>query len=237
MPQPRQILIVNDQPGRARQMQSQLRVDGFDVEVVPDGRQALRHLQGGAPCDALVVGLATAGHDSLDFCLRVRRLPHYTPVILTDAAEGELPRLLAWEMGADDCLAAHASMAELAARLKALLRLVDGLARRVGPPDSRIAFDDLSIDPLQRVVTVAGKPVALTHREFDLLHFLARQAGTVFSRQDLLRQVWGYAHDGYEHTVHTHVNRLRAKIEPDPTRPRRIVTAWGRGYKFAHRSD
>jgi DNA-binding response OmpR family regulator len=91
----------------------------------------------------------------------------------------------------------------------------------------------MDIDPIAREVEVDGKPIELTPREFDLLYFFARHPGRVFSRLDLLNQVWGYQHDGYEHTVNTHINRLRMKVEPDPAAPRRILTVWGRGYKLA----
>jgi DNA-binding response OmpR family regulator len=100
-----------------------------------------------------------------------------------------------------------------------------------------LTLGNLEIEPLAREVRVDGKPIELTPREFDLLHFFARHPGKVFSRLDLLNQVWGYQHDGYEHTVNTHINRLRAKVEVDPAQPRRILTVWGRGYKLSIGAD
>ena len=116
---------------------------------------------------------------------------------------------------------------------KALLRRVEAMAQnaRIDAGETEVA--GLRIDPVARTAQVEGRPLELTPREFDLLYFFARQPGKVFSRMDLLNAVWGYSHEGYEHTVNTHINRLRAKIESDPAQPVRILTVWGRGYKFA----
>jgi two-component system, OmpR family, response regulator len=119
------------------------------------------------------------------------------------------------------------------ARVKALLRRVEALAHNARADSGVLERHGLRIDPIARVATIEGQALDLTPREFDLLYFFARHPDQVFSRMDLLNQVWGYQHDGYEHTVNTHINRLRAKIEADPGHPRRILTMWGRGYKFA----
>jgi len=142
-------------------------------------------------------------------------------------------RILGLELGADDYLAKPFSVLELVARVRALLRRTDALARNARMEAGRLDIGNLGIDPVAREVQVDGKPVELTPREFDLLHFFARHPGKVFSRLDLLNHVWGYQHDGYEHTVNTHINRLRMKIEADPSQPRCILTVWGRGYKLA----
>ena len=123
-------------------------------------------------------------------------------------------------------------MLELVARVRALLRRTDALARHARMESGRLDLANLRIDPIAREVQVDGKPVELTPREFDLLYFFARHPGKVFSRLDLLNQVWGYQHDGYEHTVNTHINRLRIKVEANVAEPRRILTVWGRGYKL-----
>jgi DNA-binding response OmpR family regulator len=127
---------------------------------------------------------------------------------------------------------------ELVARVKALLRRTDALAR-----NARMESGSLTLGNLRhraagaRGAQVDGKRIELTPREFDLLYFFARNPGKVFSRIDLLNQVWGYQHDGYEHTVNTHINRLRTKVEADPASPRRILTVWGRGYKLVDGSE
>lgn len=122
---------------------------------------------------------------------------------------------------------------ELVARVRALLRRSEALARNARLEAGVLSLGGLSIDPIAREARVDGQPIELTPREFDLLYFFARQPGKVFSRLDLLNQVWGYRHDGYEHTVNTHINRLRTKIERNPADPKRILTVWGRGYKLA----
>jgi DNA-binding response OmpR family regulator len=124
-------------------------------------------------------------------------------------------------------------MPELVARVKALLRRVDAMARNLKMDAGSLELGPLFINPLTRDATLQGQRLDLTPREFDLLYFFARQPGKVFSRMDLLNAVWGYSHEGYEHTVNTHINRLRAKVEADPANPSLILTVWGRGYKFA----
>jgi DNA-binding response OmpR family regulator len=148
-----------------------------------------------------------------------------------------VPRILGLELGADDYLAKPFSMLELVARVKALLRRVDAMARNLKMDAGSLIIDGLSIDPITREVSLDGRRLDLTPREFDLLYFFARQPGKVFSRMDLLNAVWGYSHEGYEHTVNTHINRLRAKIEADPAQPVRILTVWGWGYNVAAREE
>jgi DNA-binding response OmpR family regulator len=152
------------------------------------------------------------------------------------AKSTELDRVLGLEVGADDYLTKPFSIPELLARIKALLRRVDALKRKgeEQPAPELIQRAGLSIDTAQRRVEVEGRVVELTAKEFDLLLFFARQPGRVFSRVQLLDQVWGYNHDGYEHTVNSHINRLRGKIEKDPSKPDYILTVWGVGYKFAN---
>ncbi len=140
------------------------------------------------------------------------------------------------EMGADDYLTKPFSIPELMARIKALFRRVDALTANpaaTNGANQRIEHAGMSIDARRREVTIDGVPVELTAREFDLLLHFARHPGRVFSRVQLLDAVWGYSHEGYEHTVNTHINRLRTKIEENPSKPRYIQTVWGVGYKFA----
>ena len=155
------------------------------------------------------------------------------PIIITSARSSEVHRIVGLELGADDYLAKPFSMLELVARVKALLRRVDALARNARIEAGVLLLHGLSVDPVARAATLGDKPLDLTPREFDLLAFFIRHPDKVFSRMDLLNEVWGYQHDGYEHTVNTHINRLRTKIEENPSDPRRILTVWGRGYKFA----
>jgi DNA-binding response OmpR family regulator len=141
-------------------------------------------------------------------------------------------------MGADDYVTKPFSIRELLARVKAIFRRIDELKseQQEGEP-ALIEAEGLVIDPEKRHVTVKGKTVDLTAKEFDLLYHFAQHPGRVFTRSQLLDLVWGYGHDGYEHTVNSHINRLRAKIEEDPSQPKYILTVWGVGYKFAEIVD
>ena len=154
-------------------------------------------------------------------------MARYTPIIIISARSSEVQRILGLEIGADDYLAKPFSVLELVARVKALLRRVEALAQNARLESGSLSIDGLAMDPVARDARLHGARLDLTPREFDLLYFFARQPGKVFSRMDLLNAVWGYQHEGYEHTVNTHINRLRAKIEADPAQPARILTVWG----------
>ena len=232
MDQPKRVLVVEDDSHIADLICLHLRDEHFEVVHSADGNQGLRLLEQGN-WDALVLDLMLPGVDGLEICRRARAMARYTPIIITSARSSEMHRILGLELGADDYLAKPFSMLELVARVKALLRRVDAMARNLKMDAGSLSSDGLFIDPITREVALHGKRLDLTPREFDLLYFFARQPGKVFSRMDLLNAVWGYSHEGYEHTVNTHINRLRAKIEADPAQPVRILTVWGRGYKFA----
>ncbi|MNN28195.1 Sensory transduction protein regX3 [compost metagenome] len=159
-------------------------------------------------------------------------MARYTPIIITSARASEVHRILGLELGADDYLAKPFSMLELVARVKALLRRVEAMAQNARIDAGEIEAAGIRIDPVARTAQVQGRALELTPREFDLLHFFVRHPDQVYSRMNLLDQVWGHQHDGYEHTVNTHINRLRNKIEQDPANPQLIQTVWGRGYKL-----
>ena len=228
----KRVLIVEDDPHIADLMRLHLQDEGYEIEHAPDGHLGVQQLERGR-WDALVLDLMLPGIDGLEICRRARAMARYTPIIITSARSSEVHRILGLELGADDYLAKPFSVLELVARVRALLRRCDALARDARLDSGSLQIEDLQIDPLARELLVAGKAVVLTPREFDLLHFFARHPGKVYSRLDLLNEVWGYQHDGYEHTVNTHINRLRLKVEADPANPTRILTVWGRGYKFA----
>ncbi|WGS50596.1 response regulator transcription factor [Paraburkholderia sp. D15] len=236
MDQPKRILIVEDDVDIANVLSLHLRDERYEVVHSADGNEGLRLLEQGN-WDALILDLMLPGVDGLEICRRARAMARYTPIIITSARSSEVHRILGLELGADDYLAKPFSMLELVARVKALFRRVQAMAQdsRIDAGNLRIA--GLTIDPLTREARADGKPIELTPREFDLLYFFAQHPGKVFSRMDLLNAVWGYQHEGYEHTVNTHINRLRAKIEADPAQPERIVTVWGRGYKLAAPGD
>ena len=143
-----------------------------------------------------------------------------------------MDRVLGLEIGADDYLTKPFSIRELVARVKAILRLTDRLAKEPSKAQSQVVAGDMAIDIERRSVAIGGSPVDLTAKEFDLLLQFARNPGRVYTRQHLLDLVWGRGHLGYEHTVNSHINRLRGKIESDPAKPRFVLTVWGVGYKF-----
>jgi DNA-binding response OmpR family regulator len=177
--------------------------------------------------------------DGLDVCKALRAKGSPAPILMLTAKSTELDRVLGLELGADDYLTKPFSLAELLARVKALLRRADLLAAAQSstqPPDVKTAHvirnGELEILPSKRQVRYRGVGLDFTALEFDLLLHFATHPGHVYSRSQLLSAVWGYAHDGYEHTVTTHINRLRAKLEADPMRPQLILTARGAGYKM-----
>jgi DNA-binding response OmpR family regulator len=232
METPRRVLIVEDDAHIAELLRLHLRDEGYAVEHAADGNEGMRRLEEGS-WDALVLDLMLPGIDGLEICKRARAMARYTPIIITSARSSEVHRILGLELGADDYLAKPFSMLELVARVRALLRRSDAVERNARIDAGSLAVHGVSIDPISRTVDVDERRLDLTPREFDLLHFFARHPDKVFSRMDLLNHVWGYQHEGYEHTVNTHINRLRTKIEADPSNPQRILTVWGRGYKFA----
>ena len=228
----KKILLVEDDDDIATLLRLNLQDEGFQIIHEADGAQALVQLEKNS-WDAVILDLMLPHVDGLEICRRIRQMTRYLPVIIISARASETHRVLGLEMGADDYLAKPFSIIELVARVKALFRRQEAMGQNLLMDAGRIECHGLSIDPLAREVRLRGEPVDLTPREFDLLYYFARHPGEVFSRLALLDHVWGYQHEGYEHTVNTHINRLRSKIEHDPAEPEIILTVWGKGYKFA----
>ena len=229
---PKRVLIVEDDMPIADLLRLHLQDEGYQVTHCADGNQGLAQLRAGG-WDALILDLMLPGVDGLEICRQARAMETYTPIIITSARSSEVHRILGLELGADDYLVKPFSVLELVARVKALLRRADAMARHQRNEAGALELNGVRLDPLTRQAYVEGRSLDLTPREFDLLYFFVKHPEKVFSRLDLLNQVWGYQHDGYEHTVNTHINRLRAKIEADPADPTRILTVWGKGYRFA----
>jgi DNA-binding response OmpR family regulator len=228
---PKKLLIVEDDENIAELLQLHLREEGYEIVHAADGSQGLELLKQGG-WDALILDLMLPGVDGLEICRYARTMTRYTPIVMISARSSETHRVLGLELGADDYLAKPFSMLELVARVKALFRRQEAMSQNLMQDAGKLTFERLTIDPLARDVRLRKQPVELTPREFDLLWFFAKHPGKVFSRLDLLNQVWGYQHEGYEHTVNTHINRLRIKIEDNPAEPEFILTVWGKGYKF-----
>jgi DNA-binding response OmpR family regulator len=228
---PKKLLIVEDDENIAELLQLHLREEGFEIVHAADGSLGLELLKQGG-WDALILDLMLPGVDGLEICRQARTMTRYTPIVMISARSSETHRVLGLELGADDYLAKPFSMLELVARVKALFRRQEAMSQNLMQDAGTLTFERLTIDPLARDVRLREQPVELTPREFDLLWFFAKHPGKVFSRLNLLNQVWGYQHEGYEHTVNTHINRLRIKIEDNPAEPEFILTVWGKGYKF-----
>jgi DNA-binding response OmpR family regulator len=228
----RRILVVEDNLDLAELVRMHLRDAGYAVEPFSDGRSALQRLQA-EPIDLVILDLMLPGMDGLELCRRLRAQPNYLPILMLTAKSSELDRVLGLEVGADDYVTKPFSIRELLARVKALFRRVDAMAETPAESTEVLRSNGLEIDPARRQVRLDGAEVHLTGREFDLLLHFASHPGRVYSRAQLLDLVWGYGHEGYEHTVNSHINRLRAKIEHTPAQPRYILTVWGVGYKFA----
>jgi len=220
------VLVVDDDATVREVVVSYLQAAGHEVLEAPDGETALRLFDEHA-ADLLVLDLMLPDVDGLEVCRRVRSRRD-VPVIMLTALGGEADRVVGLERGADDYVTKPFSPRELVLRVESVLR-------RAGEPgeerSERLSDGDLVIDTARHEVTLGGSELSLTGREFDLLRFLVAHAGRAYTREELLAQVWGWTF-GDHSTVTVHVRRLREKVEPDPTRPQRLVTVWGVGYRW-----
>jgi len=225
-----QLLLVEDDDSIADALRLHLEQAGYRLHHERDGLAALAAVEQ-RRWDLVLLDLMLPGADGWDVCRHLRDHHPGVPVIMLSARSAEAHRVLGLELGADDYLAKPFSMLELVARVRALLRRIEQ-ARLQAPPPSELRFGRFRLDTNERRLFDGERQVPLTLREFDLLAFLARHPGRTFAREELLRRVWGSGFDGYEHTVNSHINRVRNKVEDDPREPRRIVTVWGVGYRF-----
>lgn len=232
MSKTRSILVVEDSRELAELVALHLRDEGYGVELALDGNEGLSAARNGH-FDLIILDLMLPGLDGLSICRQLRTVRDYVPILMLTSKTSEIDRVLGLEMGADDYMTKPFSVRELVARVKALFRRADAMGTENNKETEQLRFGELEIDPAKRTVGIKGEVVALTAKEFDLLLHFARHPGRVYSRAQLLDQIWGYGHEGYEHTVNSHINRLRGKIEKDPAKPVYVLTVWGVGYKFA----
>ncbi len=221
------ILIVDDEPQVLEVLKLYLSREGYRVSTVSDGQAALAAFEKGAP-DLVLLDLMLPKLSGLEVFKRLRA-QRALPIIMLTAKGEEVDRVLGLELGADDYIVKPFSPREVVARVKNVLRRAQPVAE---PSEKEMVFNGLRIDPGTRTVRVQDRSVELTGKEFDLLAFLARHPGQVFTRAQLMDQVWGYEFYGDASTVTVHVRRLREKIEADPAEPRYLATVWGIGYKF-----
>ena len=228
----KKILIIEDNRDLARLLKSHLQDSAFQADLVFDGIAGMEKI-GAGHYDLVILDLMLPGLDGMEICRRLRRKSSYVPILMLTAKSSETDRVVGLEVGADDYVTKPFSIRELIARVKAIFRRIDELrddTNKKLPAVIRTA--GLVIDPIKRSAHIEGRSLDLTPKEFDLLLHFASNPGKVYTRSQLLDIVWGYGHEGYEHTVNSHINRLRAKIEKDPARPAFIKTVWGVGYKF-----
>ena len=226
------ILIVEDNADLANLIQLHLADIPCTSDIVADGGRALRYYEKN-DYDLVILDIMLPVMDGIEVCKHIREHGTYIPIIMLTSKSSEIDKVVGLEVGADDYITKPFSIPELLARIKAQLRSVEALAQgETQQNKAYIKVGDFIIHLANRTVSIAGKEIELTAREFDLLAYFARHPGQVFTRNQLLDHVWGYQFEGYEHTVNTHINRLRAKIEQDPAHPLYILTVWGVGYKF-----
>ena len=225
----KKILIIEDEQEIADLLTLHLTDIGAEVTHVADGLRGL-NLAIGQAWDLIVLDLSLPHCSGLDICRQVRELSASTPIIMLTARSAESERVIGLNAGADDYISKPFGISELIARVNSLFRRIEAFADATA--DGRLKVGDIEMCPINHTVTVSGEPVTLTAKEFDLLQYFLRAPNRVFKRTELLQDVWGYTHSGYLHTVNSHINRLRAKIEPDPANPRYISTVWGVGYRM-----
>ena len=226
------ILIVEDDPDIADLLELNLRDAGYRTELAKNGldgaRMALEN-----DFDLVCLDIMLPKLDGMEVLKRIREEKKTLPVLMLTAKSEELDKVLGLELGADDYITKPFSLRELLARVKAILRRVSAVKQAASSDDqTEIHIPGLSIFLEKRKIILHGNPVDLTAKEFDLLALFATHPGRAYSRQELLDIIWGYQFDGYDHTVNSHINRLRSKIEHDPSNPTYVKTVWGVGYRF-----
>lgn len=231
-------LIIEDDKEIAAIVATNIEDLGLSTVSAADGRSGLRKALEGDYA-LIILDLMLPQMDGISVCTRIRETDPYTPILILTAKAEEIDRILGLELGADDYMTKPFSVRELTARVRALLRRSQNSLQGNSPREimPAISVGDLSVDFNMRKITIRGNIIELTVKEFDLLSIFVRNPGRAYSRADLLNLIWGYQFEGYEHTVNTHINRLRNKIEIDPAHPIYLKTVWGVGYRFAELSE
>lgn len=228
----KRILIVEDDADIAGLLCLHLQDLGAETTVAVDGHEGLRYACAKS-WDLIVLDIQLPGPSGLEICRKVRQNQNYVPILLLTSRSTELDRVLGLDMGADDYITKPFSVMELIARIRAVFRRETAMRQSpVIQSEEHLDLGALHIDERTHTASLAGEALDLTAKEFLLLLHFARSPDRVFNRAELLDSVWGYGHDGYEHTVNSHINRLRTKMETDSRNPQFIVTVWGVGYKL-----
>lgn len=226
------VMIVEDESDLARVLKRHVEGIGCEVQLAATGEEAvaLAHER----FDLVLLDVMLPGIDGMEVCRRLRSLNRYMPVLMLTARSSDIDKVMGLESGADDYLTKPFSVQELLARIKAIFRRMEAMSSPEAARERPIEVgDQIRIEPATREVRIRGQLVDLTLKEFELLVHFARNPGRVYSRAQLLDAVWGYDHEGYEHAVNCHINRLRAKIEVNSSEPKLLLTVWGVGYRFS----
>lgn len=226
-------LVVEDDKSIVDLLSIHLKDLNFDVDAVNDGYTGLERALSGK-YNLIILDIMLPGLDGMEVCKRIRQVDRSTAIMMLTSRSEELDKVLGLELGADEYMTKPFGIREFIARVKALFRRmeVDAETTNRDMDMKTMVFDDLKVDPEKRRVTLGSEEIILTAKEYELLELFARHPGKAYTRQQLLDIVWGYKFSGYDHTVNSHINRLRAKIEKDPAKPRYIQTVWSVGYRF-----
>lgn len=225
-------LIIEDDQDIANLISIHLSDMEFEVDISNDGKGGLLKAINNS-YKIIILDVRLPGLDGFEICKKLRLEKNQTPILMVTSKSEEIDKIIGLEIGADDYLTKPFSIRELMARVKAILRRSEIAQQAADSGDNReIRSDGLYINVALRIVEVHGKRIELSPKEFDLLVLFASHPGRTYTRIQLLEQVWGYQFEGYEHTVNSHINRLRSKIENNPNAPEFILTTWGVGYKF-----
>jgi two-component system, OmpR family, alkaline phosphatase synthesis response regulator PhoP len=227
----KRVLIIEDDKDISRLLQLQLTDMQFEADTAYDGIEGLKKALSGN-YDFIMIDLMLPGMDGLEICRQIRINKLDTPVMMLTSRSEEIDKVLGLETGADDYMTKPFSSRELQARIKAIMRRVNIPQTDVKSGIKIFEVDELFVDLEKRIVKVRNESLNLTPKEFELLALLIQNPGKTYSRMDLLNLVWNYNFEGYEHTVNSHINRLRSKIEVDMNKPQYVLTTWGVGYRF-----
>ncbi len=229
----KQVLIIEDDTEISNVVSINLESHGIKTEQVYDGLLGLKRAKS-VEFDLIILDIMLPSLDGISICRKLREENYDTPILMLTAKIDEIDLVLSLELGADDYMKKPFSMRELLARVGALIRRSEKTVNKIDEESQeKLQFGELLIDYTKHQVFIREKILNLTVKEFELLTLFAKNPGRVFSRSDLLNTIWGYNFEGYEHTVNTHINRLRNKLETDPSNPKYLLTVWGLGYKFS----
>ncbi len=227
------LLVVEDDPAIQKMIADYFRHNGYQVVTASDGEAGIKAAFDERP-DALILDVMLPKTDGFSVCRHIRERNPSLPILILTAKDDVVDKVLGLEMGADDYVTKPFSLRELEARVKSVLRRMRAKSTEGDEAEQApIQRGGLRIDSARREVTINGRHVELTPKEFELLALFASHPGRVYSRKYLLENIWDYTYSGYDRTIDSHINRLRAKIEDDPDHPKMVMTVWGVGYKFS----